>query len=101
MSKIAILAKLSAVEGKREELVNILAAQVGLVTDEKGTEIYALHVAADDETTVWFYELYVDQAAFAYHGTTEAMKALGPKLAGLLAGRPEIIKLTPIVAKGL
>jgi quinol monooxygenase YgiN len=101
MSKIAILAKLSAAEGKREELLKVLAAQVGLVNDEQGTEVYALHAAIDDDTTVWFYELYTDEAAFTHHGTTDAMKALGPKLAGLLAGRPEIIKLNPVTAKGL
>ena len=29
------------------------------------------------------------------------MKALGPKLKGLLAGRPELIQLKPVIAKGV
>jgi quinol monooxygenase YgiN len=99
MSKIAVLAKLVAAPGKRDDLVAVLSAQVALVNDEAGTEVYALHTAGDDD--VWFYELYTNDDAFAFHGTTDAIKALGPKLAGLLAGRPEIIKLQPVVAKGL
>ncbi len=101
MSKIAVLAKLTAAEGKRDELVAVLSAQVGLVNDETGTEIYALHTSATDEVTVWFYELYTDKAALDAHSTSENMKALGPKLKGLTAGRAEIIPLTPVVGKGL
>jgi quinol monooxygenase YgiN len=101
MGKIAVLAKLTAAPGKRDELVAVLSAQVGMVADEVGTEIYALHTATDDETSVWFFERYADEAALDFHGKTEAMKALGPKLAGLLGGRPEIIKLNPVVAKGI
>lgn len=100
MSKIAILAKLTAAPGKRDELVAVLSAQVGLVSDETGTEVYALHVG-DDEDSVWFYERYTDEAALAFHGQTDAMRELGPKLKGLVAARPEITKLTPVVAKGL
>jgi quinol monooxygenase YgiN len=101
MGKIVVLAKLKATPGKRDDLVAVLSAQVGLVTDETGTEIYALHTSMDDDVTVWFYERYVDEEAFVFHGKTEAMKALGPKLAGLVDGRPEILKLAPIVAKGI
>jgi quinol monooxygenase YgiN len=50
---------------------------------------------------VWFYELYRDGDALAAHGGSEAMKAMGPPLASLLAGRPELTFLTPVRAKGL
>lgn len=101
MSKIAVIAKLVAQEGKREELLAVLSAQVGLLADETGTLIYALHSDMSDEVSVWFYELYTDADALAVHGTSDAMKALGPKLAGLLAGRPDVKRLTPVTAKGL
>lgn len=101
MSKIAIIAKLTAAEGKRDALVEVLRAQIDLVADETGTEVYALHTGDGDDTSVWFYEIYTDAAAAAAHSGSDAMKALGPKLAGLLAGRPEIIRCTPIKAKGL
>lgn len=101
MSKIAVLAKLTAKEGMRAEVAEILAAQIALVADEQGTEVYAVHTDASDEVTLWFYELYTDKASLEFHGSTDAMKALGPKLAGKMAARPELIMLNPVAAKGL
>jgi quinol monooxygenase YgiN len=101
MSKIAVLAKLTAAEGKRAEALAVLSAQVALVNGETGTEIYALHTDDGDDVTIWFYELYTDDAALAHHSGSEAMAALGPKLKGLMAARPEIKRLTPVTAKGL
>ena len=101
MSKLAVLAKLTCKEGSRDAAVEILTAQVAAVADESGTEIYALHVDNKDANTIWFYEMYVDADALAFHGQTEAMKALGPKLAPHMAGRPELTMLSPVAAKGL
>ena len=101
MSKTSVLAKLTAAPGKRDAAVAVLAAQVALVNDEAGTEVYALHTDQADDVTIWFYELYSDDAALAQHSGSEAMAALGPKLAGLMAARPQIIRLSPVTAKGL
>jgi quinol monooxygenase YgiN len=101
MAKLAVLAKLTCREGSRDAAVAVLEKQVAAVAAEAGTEVYALHVANDDDITIWFYELYVDQEALAFHGATEAMKALGPNIAPHLAGRPELIMLSPVAAKGL
>lgn len=101
MSKLAIIAKLTAAPGKRDELVNVLKELVDGVADEEGTLIYGLHTANNDETSVFFYELYTDQAANDVHSGSPTMKAVGPKLAGLLGGMPELTPLTPVAAKGL
>ncbi len=101
MSKPVVLAKLTAAPGKRDELVAVLSGMVEHTKTEPGTELYALHVAKDDDVTVWFYERYTDDAAFAAHGTSDVMKGLGPKLKGLVGGAPELIHLTDVVAKGL
>jgi quinol monooxygenase YgiN len=101
MSKTVVLAKLTAVEGKRTEVVSVLTAMVEHARSETGTEVYAMHTAADDDVTVWFYERYTDEGALTSHSTSDTMKALGPKLAGLVAGRPELIRLNDVVAKGL
>jgi quinol monooxygenase YgiN len=98
---LAVVAKLTAAPGKRDEVVAVLSGMVEAVRAETGTTVYALHTQNDDDVTVWFYERYVDDSALAAHGASDAMKSLGPKLAGLLGGRPEIIQLTPIVAKGV
>ncbi len=74
---------------------------VDAVNAEAGTTMYVLHVQADDDVTVWFYERYTDAAALAAHGSSDAMKATGPKLKGLLAGRPEVIRLATVAGKGI
>ncbi len=102
MSKVGVIAKLTTVEGKRDEVVQILASQgVPVADDEPGTEIYAAHVDSGDDVTIWYYELYTDEAALAAHGKNPAMKDVGAALGGLLAGRPEIHVLSPFAAKGL
>lgn len=101
MSKVAVIAKIVAQEGKRDELLAVFSSNMPNIEAEAGTTIYAMHADLSDEVTVWFYELYADGDALAAHGNSDAMKALGPKLAPLLAGRPEIKRLNPISAKGL
>ena len=101
MTKVAVVAKMTAASGKRDELVEALGSLHEAVAGEEGTEVYAVHLDAADADVVWFYELYRDGDALAAHGTSEAMKAIGPRLASVLAGRPELSFLTPVRAKGL
>ena len=102
MSKVGVIAKLTTVEGKRDEVVEILASQgVPLADDEPGTEVYAAHVDTGDDVTIWYYELYSDAAALDAHMKNPRMQPVGAALAGLLDGRPEIHVLGPVAAKGL
>ena len=100
MSDIAMIAKLTSAEGKLDELVAVMSTMVEAVKAEPGTLVYAMHVSAE-QSAIYFYERYTDKAALDAHGTSDAMKAVGPKLKGLTAGRPEITMLTPVAAKGL
>ena len=101
MAKVAVLAKLTAADGKRDELIAAVGSMCEAVAGEEKTEIYALHKDAGDPNVVWFYELYTDQEGFNAHGSSEAMKAAGSALGGLLGGRPELIFLEPVRAEGL
>jgi quinol monooxygenase YgiN len=101
MAKVAVIAKMVAADGKRDELVAALDGLFGAVQDEATTEIYAVHADASDAATVWFYELYTDQDGLIAHGGSDAMKAAGSVFRDLLAGKPELYFLEPIKAKGL
>jgi quinol monooxygenase YgiN len=98
---VAAVAKITAQPGKRDELVAAFQPLIEAVAAEEGTLLYVLHVSHHDDDTVWFYEQYTDNDALAAHSSSPAMKAIGPELAGLLAGRPEITLLTPMAGKGL
>jgi quinol monooxygenase YgiN len=100
-NQVGILARLNVQAGKSAEAIDALQAMLDHVASEDGTLIYILHRDNNDENVLWFYELYTDQAALGVHSNSDTMKALGPALGGLLAGRPEMTFLTPVGGKGL
>ena len=95
---ITIVAKLQAQPGKEGELRAALTEMVAAVKEKEAGAVpaYSLHVSDSDPTVFLFYENYRDAAAFEAHGKTDHMRALGAKLAGLLAGRPVIERYTKI-----
>ena len=102
MAKTALLAKLNAQPGKRNDLLAVIA-DIGMsnAAGEPGTEVYAAHKDQNDADVVWFYELYADQSALESHGGSEEMKVFGRAMRDYMAGRPELIFLEPVVAKGV
>lgn len=101
MSKIALIAKLTAAEGKAEELKASLASLIAAAAEEDGLEVYAAHEDPKDPNVVYFYELYAGQDALDVHGRGERMKPAMKALGSMMAGRPEVSFLTPLAAKGL
>jgi quinol monooxygenase YgiN len=102
MSAVAVIAKLTAAEGKGDELAAVIQEMVAEVgRTEPGTQVYAASRDSADPNVFWFFELYGDPDAAAAHSGGEALKNAGAKLAGLLAGRPEIHRLAPVAAHGL
>lgn len=97
---ITIIAKLQAQPGKEADLKAVLSEMVGQVKANEAGAVptYSLHTLDSDPATFVFYETYRDDAAFAAHGTTDHMKAMGAKLGGLLAGRPVIERCTRIAS---
>ena len=101
MSKVAVLAKITALPGKRAELVNEFQFALDNVKNEPGTLTYILHEDSANEDVLYFYEIYTDQSALEAHGSADWFKELGPKLRPFTASRPEITLLKPVGGKGL
>lgn len=101
MSKISLLAKLTAAEGKGEELEAAAGPLIAAAEEEPGLEVYSFHKDTSNENVYYFFELYTDAAALEVHGKGDGMKAAMAALGGCLAGRPEISMLSPVAAKGL
>jgi quinol monooxygenase YgiN len=102
MAKTALIAKITAADGRRADLVAELHKMFPQVETEDGTELYILHEDVGDPNVVWFYELYTDSDALTAHSTSEAMMELMGALSGDLAGGPaELTLVTPIGAKGV
>ena len=101
MSKISLIAKLTAAEGKSAELEAVLGEVVTAAEAEAGLEIYSAHKDSANEGVYYFFELYTDGDALGVHGKGDGMKAAMGKFAGRLGGRPEITMMCPVVAKGM
>ncbi len=101
MSKISLIAKLTAADGKAEELEAALHGMINAAEEEADLEVYSVHRDSADASVFYFFELYADQGALDVHGKGDGMKAAMGALGGLLGGRPEITMMTPLAAKGL
>ena len=101
MARISVIAKITALPGKRAEVVDVLRDVVSGTDKEPGTLVYAMNTDKADDDVIWFYELYTDDAALGVHGEGEAMEAAGPRLRDKVAGRPELHVLELVQAKGL
>lgn len=102
MAKTALLAKLTAQDGKRDALLEVIATKgMANVAGEDGTEVYIAHKDQNDANVVWFYELYSDADALATHGGSDGMKDFGRAIKDLIAGPPDLIFLDPASGKGV
>lgn len=99
MTRVAAIAKVTAVEGKAEQALEALRELVDAAQEEPGTSAYALHVDAADPGVFWFYELYESEEAMSEH--VGNLRQFRDRLAGLLAGAPEVHVLRPEVGKGV
>ena len=102
MSTVSVIAKITAVEGKRAELAEARGPMIDHVeANEPDTLKYIMSLDAADENVIWMYEEYANEEALAAHGGSEAMKELGMALRPLAAGRPELFIASPVRGKGL
>jgi quinol monooxygenase YgiN len=90
MPEIAVVARITTAEGKRDETLAVLARLVEAAEGEPGTLQYTLAADAKDPDVVWVTELYADQAALDAHSGSATMAEVGGSLGGLLAAAPEL-----------
>lgn len=101
MSKVSVIAKITAKEGMRDDLAAALGFAFENVAHEPDTLHYTLHADAGDANVLWMFEIYTDQAAIEAHMGAQWFKELGPKIAPFMGARPELIFTTPLAGKGL
>lgn len=101
MSKISLIAKLTAADGRTADLEAAMRDVIEAAEEETGLEVYSVHAVDDEPGTFYFFEVYRDAAALEIHGKGDRMRTAMGAFAGLLAGRPEITTMTPVAAKGL
>jgi (4S)-4-hydroxy-5-phosphonooxypentane-2,3-dione isomerase len=98
MAQVSMLAKVTAKEGKGDELVAAFEPLIDQVRNEPGTLLYVMNRAKDNPNVFWFSELYADDDALAAHSGSDAMAQAGPKLGPLIA-ESELVLGEPVLAK--
>jgi quinol monooxygenase YgiN len=68
MPKLALIATIEVVEGQRDRLLPLLRAhRARSLKDEPGTLQFEVLVPREDDTKLFVYEVYRDDAAFDEH----------------------------------
>ncbi len=102
MSRLSVIAKLTAKEGMRADLAAALQPLIDHVeANEPDTLKYILSEDTADENVLWFYEEYANEEALSAHSTSDAMKELGAATREFAAARPEITVCRTLGGKGL
>ncbi len=101
MSKIAVVAKLTAQPDRRADVRAALEKLAVSTTDEAGTLLYVFNQETQNPDVFWFYELYASNEALAAHSGSAAMAEAFGALGDALAEAPLIVTAEPLWAKGL
>ena len=92
---LALIAKLNVAQGKEAEFeAHMLGLAEQVRANEPGNDMYTL--CKDAEGNYIVLELYKDEEALAAHGQSEHFKAAGAGFKGLMAGAPDITRLTVV-----
>lgn len=97
---MVVVAKLTALAGKEEELEQALLGIIPKVKNEEGTLVYTLHKDQSNPNVFLFYEKYKDMDALVAHSSTDYFKALFKQIKSLLDGHPEIKTYTELGSIG-
>jgi quinol monooxygenase YgiN len=94
MSVVVVATIVPAAE-HRDEVIAAIKETIGQVHDEDGCELYTLNEAPDRLVMI---EKWATPEALAVHSRGANLAALNPKLAGKVAGPPEVIVLRQVPA---
>jgi quinol monooxygenase YgiN len=99
MSEFGALLQLTAQEGKRDELLRVLANYVNTLDGEPGTTLFAAAADPNDDDLVWVWEEFTDAGAVRDHFQHDFFRALQLELADLLASPVAVRPLAPFTRR--
>ncbi len=95
------VAKFVLQPGKRAAALEILRPMFEQVEKEPGAILYLMHVDPSNPDVIWFYERYVDDAAFEFHSSTPAHDRALESLLEVLEPTWKVYWLDLVFGKGL
>ena len=92
---VVVVATILPLAEHRAEVIAAFTETIAQVHEEDGCELYTLNEAPDRLIMI---EKWASPEALAAHSKGANLAALNPKLAGKVAGRPEVIVLQQVPA---
>jgi quinol monooxygenase YgiN len=93
MTERTCLAKITALEGRRDDVLKEFEAVVSAARDEPGTLTYEVYADRRNPAVIWFLERYADKESFEAHLGSETLASVGKSVEPLLAAPPEFVML--------
>jgi quinol monooxygenase YgiN len=93
---LAVIAKITALPGRRDELAVLLNEAGDHAEQEAGTISFVTHEDRDSPDNLWVYELYADEQSHKIHMGSDASVARLAIIRTLEASPPEVHFLTPL-----
>jgi quinol monooxygenase YgiN len=91
--------QMTALPGKRDDLIKMLTNYAGTLDGEPGTTLFAAALDPNDENIVWVWEEFASLDAVREHFEHDFFRALQLELADLLDGPAAVRPLAPFVRR--
>lgn len=92
----SLLVRLTANEGMRPALLDLLNTYADGLAEEPGTEVFMISVDPDDANLVWLYEVFADENAENAHRGSSGFQRLMQAMPGLLGAQPAVLRTVPL-----
>ena len=92
----SLMVRLTANEGMRPALLDLLNTYADGLAEEPGTELFIVSMDPDDENIVWLYEIFADEDAENAHRGSAGFAALMNAMPPLLNGPPAVLRTVPL-----
>jgi len=95
---ISVIAKIPLQDGKADEFTEAFKEIAKGVATEEGNFLYSLSFSKKEPNMAVIMERYQDKDALGAHSQSDHYKAFGAKIAGIVAGAPEVVIMREIAA---
>ena len=94
--RMSLLVRLTAQEGLRLALLDVLNTYTDQLAEEPGTEVFIVSVDPDTPDNVWLFEIFKDEAAQEAHRASAPFAVLMGAMPPLLEGPPAVLRMDPL-----
>ena len=92
----SLMVRLTANEGMRPALLDVLNTYVDGLSEEPGTEMFVVGLDPDDANIVWLYEIFKDDDAENAHRASAGFQTLMESMPPLLGAPPAVLRTVPL-----